>query len=247
VTRRRPDYGFDAPYVLMGFSVASLVAVAVAVSATARASTLWMVIGYTSAAWFAATSASFAYTTRRGKLTVWREIIDGLDLRGDERALDAGCGRGAVLVLLADRLSRGRVAGIDSWSRSDQSGNSEAVARANAALAGVSDRIDLYTGDLRTLPFEDASFDLVTSSLAIHNIPYPSERARVLDELLRVVKPGGIVLIADIRFTADYDRHYLRRGVPVERRALGWRFWYGGPHMSTALVTARRPALQPAA
>jgi arsenite methyltransferase len=178
VTSSRPDYGVDAPYVLIGFGVASLFAIAVAVFATTRGSTLWMITGYTSAVWFAATSASFAYTTRRGKLTVWREIIDGLDLRGDERVLDAGCGRGAVLVRLADRLSRGRVAGIDSWSGSDQSGNSEAVARANAALAGVADRIDLHTGDLRKLPFEDASFDLVTSSLAIHNITDPNERAR---------------------------------------------------------------------
>jgi hypothetical protein len=55
VTPSRPDYGFDAPGVLIGFGVASLVAIAVAVSATVRASTLWMVIGYTSAAWFAAT------------------------------------------------------------------------------------------------------------------------------------------------------------------------------------------------
>lgn len=47
----------------------------------------------------------------------------------------------------------------------------------NAALEGVSDRIDIETGDMRALPFPDGTFDVVLSSLAIHNISSNAARA----------------------------------------------------------------------
>ena len=55
-------------------------------------------------AFFLANAASFFYTTRRGKFQVWDEILDGLHLRGDERVLDMGCGRGAVLTAVAQTV-----------------------------------------------------------------------------------------------------------------------------------------------
>lgn len=53
-------------------------------------------------------AASYLYTTRRGKFAVWAELLTGLHLRGDERLLDLGCGRGAVLLMAADSPRRGR-------------------------------------------------------------------------------------------------------------------------------------------
>jgi len=72
----------------------------------------------------------------------------GLQLRGDERVLDVGCGRGAMLMMTAKALSRGRVVGLDIWSRADQSSNSRASAEANLAAEGVADRCELTHADV---------------------------------------------------------------------------------------------------
>jgi ubiquinone/menaquinone biosynthesis C-methylase UbiE len=113
---------------------------------------------------------SYLYSTLRGKFIVWAGLLDTLDLRGDERILDMGCGRGAVLLMAAQRLTTGRAVGVDLWRSVDQSGNSPEATRRNAAAEGVADRVELHTGDMTALPFENDSFDVVVSSLAIHNI-----------------------------------------------------------------------------
>jgi arsenite methyltransferase len=235
------DYGFDAPYVPTQFAAAGLVFLAAAVVLFLW-SWPWLAgLALAAAVIFSLSVLSFVWTTRRGKFAVWAELLDALALRGDERLLDVGCGRGAVLMLAAKRLPRGRAVGLDLWSRTDQSGNSEQATLRNAEREGVPDRIELHTGDMRKMPFSDQSFDVVTSSLAIHNIPEGAGREQALAEILRVLKPGGTALLADIRHAADYQRYFAARpGAEVERRRLDWRFWYGGPYAATSLVTVRR-------
>ena len=241
---RRGDYGYDAPYALLTFAVlGAALAIAAAVS-------WWTRNGVRTSAWLTAYSAfalgnaaSFLYTTRTGKFAVWNEVLDGLALRGDERALDLGCGRGAVLTMVARRLTSGRITGIDLWSTHDQSGNSRDVTARNASLEGVSERVTIETGDMRALPFQDGTFDLVVSSLAIHNISGRPGRERAVSEGWRVLAPGGRLVIADIRATSSYARTLRALGASgVARRNLGWRFWYGNPFASTTLVTASKPA-----
>jgi arsenite methyltransferase len=172
---------------------------------------------------------------------VWQKILDGLHLRGDEQVLDVGCGRGAVLTAVARRLTTGRITGIDLWSTHDQSGNARDVTLQNASREGVRDRVDIETGDMRTLPFADGAFDLVVSSLAIHNIHGSEDRASAISQAWRVLKPGGRIVIADIRATRLYARTLERLGATdVTRRRLGWRFWYGNPFAATTLVTASK-------
>jgi len=169
----------------------------------------------------------YVYFTRAGKFAVWADLLDRLELKGDERLLDIGCGRGAVLLMAAQRLPRGRAVGIDVWSTTDQSGNAEQVTRRNAALEGVAERVELHTADMRQLPFDDGSFDVVVSSLAIHNVPGAGERARALREAARVLKKGGKLAIADVRHTRAYASELEACGLKVtERRSLGGRFWY---------------------
>jgi ubiquinone/menaquinone biosynthesis C-methylase UbiE len=96
---------------------------------------------------------------------------------------------------------------------------------------------------MTAMPLDDASMDLVLSSLAIHNISSGEGRARALDEAVRVLRPGGRLAIADIQYvTAEYTTHLREGGMQdVQARSLGWRFWYGGPWVATNLVTARKP------
>ena len=118
----------------------------------------------------AGSAASYLYSTGPGKRAICAQLLDELDLRGDEHVLDVGWGRGAVLMLPTRRLPAGRAVGADVWRRRDQSGNSRAAAERNAAAEGVRDRVELADADARALPFPSASFDLVVSSLAISNI-----------------------------------------------------------------------------
>jgi SAM-dependent methyltransferase len=244
LTNHRPDrhgdYGYDAPYALVTFAALGTgSAIASLVSWVQRGRVTAMLGFY--GAFFLANAFSFLYTTRRGKFQVWEDILDALHFHGDERVLDMGCGRGAVLTAVARRLPAGRVTGIDLWSTHDQSGNARDVTRHNASLEGVGDRVDIETGDMRALPFPDGTFDIVVSSLAIHNIPSNADRAKAITEAWRVLKPGGRLAIADIRATARYAKTLAELGATgITRRRLGWRFWYGNPLAGTSLVTASK-------
>ncbi len=239
---RRGEYGYDAPYALVIFGLLALVTGLAAAMAwwrssiqVARPLTLYFVF-------FFGNASSFFYTTRRGKFLEWEHILDRLHVRGDEMVLDMGCGRGAVLTAVARRLTTGRVTGVDIWSTSDQSGNAKDVTVRNASWEGVSDRVLIETADMRALPFPDATFDLVVSSLAIHNIRSNADRKRAISEGCRVLKPGGRIVIADIRATAVYADALRTLGASnVERRRLGWRFWWGNPVAATTLLTASKP------
>lgn len=232
--RRRGRYGLDAPYLLV-LPVVYLVFVVWQVAATGRP---WPLIGAALVVLF----CGFGWhSSRRGKFVVWEGILDDLRLRGDEQVLDVGCGRGAVLLMAAERLTTGHATGIDLWRKQDQSGNAIDVTRRNAEAEGVSDRVSLETADMTALPFADARFDLVLSSLAIHNVTGQDTRDRAIEEIVRVLRPGGRVAIADLRNAARYrDRLFALGMQDVAVRDLGWRMWWGGPWVPTKLVTARR-------
>ncbi len=238
---RRGEYGYDAPYALVIFGfLAVLTGLGTAMAwwqipgPDARRITVYFVF-------LLVATTSFFYTTRRGKFIEWERILDRTQLRGDEVVLDMGCGRGAVLTAVARRLTTGRVTGVDIWSRTDQSGNAVEVTLRNASLEGVSDRVHIETADMRKLPFPDATFDLVVSSLAIHNITSNADRRRAIGEGFRVLKPGGRMVIADIRATRIYADALRTLGASnVERRRLGWRFWWGNPIAATKLLTASK-------
>jgi SAM-dependent methyltransferase len=233
--QRKGSYGLDAPYLL------PLPTLVIA----------WNLIhGIISKSpwpfcWAALVAAIVGFgwhSSRRGKFVVWAELLDQLNLRGDERILDIGCGRGAVLLMAAQHLTTGRAVGIDLWIRGDQSGNAMDATLKNAAAEGVAERVELHTADMTALPFDDHSFDVIVSNIAIHNVSGREKRARAIEQAVRVLRPGGRLLIADMRCTGDYQERLSQLGMTdIKRRNLGWRMWWGGPWVPTRLVTANKP------
>jgi arsenite methyltransferase len=243
LARRHGEHGFDAPLVPFSLGVVGILLLVIGglgfwVFNTALLGVLGLLCGLI----FVLSAVSYLYTTRRGKFRVWAELLLQIGLQGDERIIDMGCGRGAVLLMAASLVARGRAAGVDLWKSVDQSGNAEAVTLHNAGLESVADRVELYTADVRQLPFPDSSFDVALSSLAIHNIPSLSGRNQAITEAVRVLKPGGKLVIVDLHaVTLDYAKHLRQLGMKeLASRSLGWRFWYGGPWAASRLVSARK-------
>jgi ubiquinone/menaquinone biosynthesis C-methylase UbiE len=139
-----------------------------------------------------------------GKLRMRESLLNLIHWRGDEQVLDVGCGRGLMLIGAAARLKTGKAIGIDVWQSVDLSGNSRQATLANARVAGVADRVEVRTGDAREMPFPNASFDVVLSTTVLHNISDVAGRERAVREIARVLKPGGRLVLSDIRHTRQY-------------------------------------------
>jgi ubiquinone/menaquinone biosynthesis C-methylase UbiE len=128
------------------------------------------------------------------KLTVDHALI-----KPGDSVLDVGCGTGEVTLLSKTRAKNGKVYGIDP------SPEMIAVARKKATRKNL--EIDLRVGVIESLPFPDASLDVVTSSLMMHHLP-ENLKLRGLIEIYRVLKPGGRLLIADfMRPTGSFLNH----------------------------------------
>ncbi|HKO56545.1 MAG TPA: class I SAM-dependent methyltransferase [Thermoanaerobaculia bacterium] len=152
-----------------------------------------------------------------GKVRGREALLDQLTWTGGEQVLDVGCGRGLMLIGAAKRLTTGMATGVDIWQAEDLSGNRPDATLENARLEGVAERVEVETADMRKLPFPDASFDKVVSSVAIHNLYEASDRAKAIAEIARVLKPGGEVLIDDIRHGGEYAGALTAAGCTVRR------------------------------
>jgi arsenite methyltransferase len=209
----KPDYGLDAPKLVRRFAIRGALFMAFAGflyysnrntspgPAVAIASMLFAV-GVT----FAMIAVIMVWSSRVTKPKVIHRILDSIPWRGDENVLDVGCGRGLFLIAAAKRLKSGKATGVDIWRSEDLSGNTAEAALNNAKAEGVANRIKIENTDARKLPFGANSFDVVVSSLAIHNIDGTMERAKALREAARVLKPGGYLAILDIFQTGEYAK-----------------------------------------
>jgi arsenite methyltransferase len=144
------------------------------------------------------------HSSREGKLALREQLLDQLALKGDEKVLDVGCGRGLLAIGAAKRLKTGKVTGIDVWNPEELSNNSAEAARENAKAEGVGDRVRFDGGDARKLVYPDGFFDAVISSNALHTLDDDRERGQALKEMLRVLKPGGRLVIFDTAETGYY-------------------------------------------
>ena len=142
--------------------------------------------------------------------------------RGDENVLDVGCGRGLLLAGAAKRIAKvsgtGHATGIDVWSNVDMGGNSAAATQHNLDLEGVSSLCTLISQPAQEMSFPDAFFDVVVSNLCLHNIYDKPTRHQALQQIVRVLKPGGVALISDYKRTGEYADEFRKAGLIVEKK-----------------------------
>ena len=127
-----------------------------------------------------------------GRERVYRErFADLAHLKAGDSVLDVGCGTGTLAIVSKRRVGpTGTVHGIDA--------SPEMIARAGekAKKAGV--EVFFKQGVVEALPFPDAHFDAVLSTLMLHHLPRKL-REQCAREVRRVLKPGGRVLVVDFR------------------------------------------------
>ena len=183
--------------------------------------------------------------------------------RGYEQVLDVGCGRGLLLCGAAKRLAFinsinstnstdntglesghatghvvGHVVGIDIWSNVDMGGNAIEATQRNIDLESLTSRCTLVSAGAQQMPFPDAHFDLIVSNLCLHNIYDRTTRRQALDEIVRVLKPGGQALLSDYKLTSEYAAHLRNAGFTVTKKR--GSFWTTFPPL--AVVVATKPS-----
>lgn len=221
----KADYGIDAPGVVRNFVLAALgggllLWLAPRLHLSRAAASALASIGATAALIFGVEAVLMLWTSLSGKRVAARQLVDLAELKADDRVLDMGCGRGLLLIEAAKRLKEGRAVGLDIWNAEDLSGNRPEATEANAKAEGVADRVELVDGNAMKMPFPDASFEAVVSSLCLHNLYKKEDRAVALAEIVRVLKPGGRAVIQDFRHTADYAKALREAGLIVDSRSL---------------------------
>jgi arsenite methyltransferase len=217
--KSKPNYGIDAPGLLRFFFIAGAVAL-----------TIFFVVLFSSVleqipkiiagmllsilvTYLLGMGCFMLYGSKVMKLKDRDNLLDRIQWSGSEIVLDVGCGRGLMLVGAAKRLTSGKAIGVDLWSQQDQANNSAAAALSNAAIEGVTERVEVKTADMRQLPFPENYFDVVLSSWAVHNLEAENDWEKALDEMIRVLKPDGTVILIDIEHQDEYSKHFELRGM----------------------------------
>jgi SAM-dependent methyltransferase len=235
-TMNRPDYGFDAPGMVRALLVAGIIALLLLVPAPLgfwpghpwgdllAGLLLFCAVG------FLLVGLLVLHGSQIGKLKQRDRLLDLIPWSGHESVLDVGCGHGLMLVAAAKRIPTGKAVGIDLWRSEDQADNRPDMPLSNARIEGVADRVEVQTADMRRLPFADGAFDVVLSHWAVHNLHDAEERSQAIGEMVRVLKPGGYIVLADIEHHAEYATRLASLGLTEIRHV--------GDSWQTALMAA---------
>ena len=157
---------------------------------------------------FSSIMLSFMYRSfdYKGKRKLAKTIIEGVaqyvEIPDGGVGLDVGCGSGALTIACAKRNPKATMVGCDIWSGSYKGEFSKKICEDNVKAEGVSN-VRFEEGNAVKLPFEDESFDAVTSNYVYHNIMGHNKQKLIL-ETLRVLKKGGVFAIHDLIKKSNY-------------------------------------------
>ena len=130
-------------------------------------------------------------------------LVDLARIAPGERVLDVGCGTGTLAIAAKRRVGpSGAVDAIDA--------SREMIERAMRKAAKAAIDVRFRTAIVEALPFPDATFDVVVSTLMLHHLP-TAVRTQCFQEIRRVLKPGGRVFAVDFATPANARRGLLAR------------------------------------
>lgn len=150
------------------------------------------------------------FTRQAQTFAVWAEQVDAdvgarfgsaLGKAASGRLIDVACGPGVVTAALAP--SAASVVAFDATERMLEQ------ARARCAKAGLRN-VEFNSGDAENLPFADAAFDGAVTRAAVHHFADPQ---RAISEMFRVLRPGGVAVIADVISSEDADESRLHNAI----------------------------------
>jgi len=135
--------------------------------------------------------ASYEFSSAGGDIqnSVWQLVLSHLDWNCKGKALDIGCGNGALAIKLAQKCPQAHITGIDYWGKRWE--YSKNTCERNAKLAGVNERVMFQKASATSLPFDDEYFDAAVSNFVFHEVSDAKDKREVIREALRVVKKGG--------------------------------------------------------
>ena len=153
--------------------------------------------------WLSILYKSFDY---KGKRKLAKVMIEGtadyVKIQDGGVGLDVGCGSGALTIACAKKNPGAIMVGCDIWSGPYKSEFSKKLCQDNARAEGVTN-VRFEEGNAVKLPFEDESFDAVTSNYVYHNI-VGKNKQKLLLETFRVLKKGGVFVIHDLMSKSRY-------------------------------------------
>jgi SAM-dependent methyltransferase len=191
MARKTPHYGYYAFTILVGLAGLILVVGAVLFVLVSRTAGV-LVLGFG-----VYIMVSYPVSIYWLKQSEHLDVSNIVQLKGDERALDVGCGLGKVTIGVAKHLTTGKVMGIDIWNTVEIPGNSPERAYENAEIEGVQDKVEFRSGDVLQLDFDDNTFDLVTGSSVLNNLAGDEKKLKAMKEIYRVLKPGGTFFLLE--------------------------------------------------
>ncbi|MES2764765.1 MAG: class I SAM-dependent methyltransferase [Bacteroidota bacterium] len=208
----KPDYGIDAPQIVKRFFISGALAIALGAvllvvfrESNPGVSHYGGAAGFITGIMYLGSAGLMLWGSRYHKLRMRDKLLLKLDLHGDEKVLDIGCGQGLLTVPIAAELIDGMVTGIDFIQNGFKPEESFKNLLKNAQYEGAESKIVLKSVDPRQLPFPSDSFDVIVSGWALHTIYDEAGRKHAVKEIIRVLKPGGILAILDNHNTDEYE------------------------------------------
>jgi len=158
-------------------------------------------------------------------------VLEGVQVRGDERVMDAGCGSGRITEKLLDRLPQGHVVGVDL--------SHNMLQQAAKHLQPYAGRISFVHSDLTHLPF-NAEFDGIFSTAAFH---WVKDHEALFASLARSLKPGGWIVAQCGGGANLHDVHERTKQLMFSSKyAQYFRDWQSPWEFADDKITANRMA-----